>query len=220
MISKILLRKCGFGKSKAFSNDAHDNSSSSNTEVEHGPQESSNSQSDKNRSSSKFYVGVEDNLTISGDLSSENSLLLADEDNATSVECVVSECIFVNSACIDSDLNRASEKMDKSQVDSNLNRVLDKMNNSQVASTKPEVKQKPKIPSSSLQLRMPGASTVSPGQSCSTLALSSSPVKLLPCMRASIYPPAGDVKVHTSTDCNRNEGKPESSLVSLLRILT
>lgn len=187
MISKILLRKCGFGKSKAFSNDAHDSSSSSNTEVEHGPQENSNSHSDKNRSSSKFYVGVEDNVAISGDLSLENSQQLADEGNV-SVECVVSECMLVNNACKDSDLSGASEKMDKNQVDSYLSRVLDKMNNSQVASIKPEVKPKPKVPSSP-------------------------PVKLLPCVRASIFPPVQDI-------CDRNEGKPKSSLVSLLRILT
>jgi len=214
MISKILLRKCGFGKPKAFNNDAHDNSSSSNTEVEHGPQDNSNSQSDKNRSSSKFYVGVEDNLAISGDLSSENPLQIADEHNG-SVECVVSDFIFLNDACCtDSDLSRKSEKMDKSQVDSDLSRVFDKMSNSQVASIKPEVKPKPKVSSPSLQLHMPSTCTVFPGQSCSMLGISSSPVTLLPCVRASIFPPAEDVWVHTATKCSRNEGKPESSLSS------
>lgn len=214
MISKILLRKCGFGKPKAFNNDAHDNSSSSSTEVEHGPQDNSNSQSDKNRSSSKFYVGVEDNLAISGDFSPENSLQIADEDN-DGVACVVSDCIYLNDACCtDSDLSRKSEKIDKSQVDFDLSRVFDKMSNSQVASIKPEVKPKPKVSSPSMQLRMPSTSTVCPGQSCSMLGISSPPVTLLPCVRGSIFPPAQDVWIHTTTKCSRNEGKPESSLSS------
>lgn len=200
MLSKILLRKCGFGKPKAFSNDAHDNSSLADTEVEHGLQDNSNSQSDKNRSSSKFYIGVEDNLVISGDFSSEK---IGDEHSG-SVECVGYECI------VDSDLSRASENIDKCLVDSNLSRMFDNMYNSQVASIKPEVRPKPKVSSPSLQLHMPSAS----GQSCSVLGLSPSPMKLLPCVRGSIFPPAQDVVVHRTTKCSRNEDEPQYSLVS------